>query len=243
MWWPLCSKVTPRMFPSLPQMWCTTLPFSTFLGSIHLYSFLAWFLQCLVLGWSSCWLDGFPTSCMYLYFPHNYAVWLPLVAGAALFALSPSSSISSTCVCSVPTSTHLVSSLIPLSQHFWGMSRGSHSFSSFCRLSPVRGLELFCLVTCRVLSYVFYDLLVQTAPPCKSGRVELISDIFFSKVILSEWIWSSHFSTAWAAARKAWTGIWALTSVMPVQCSPRWAIWWAIWPTGSRSLSGLIVSP
>ena len=46
-----------------------------------------------------------------------------------------------------------------------------------------------------------------------------------------EWIWSLHFSTAWASAKKAWTGIRTLTSPMLVQCSPSWAIR----PTGGRS--------
>ena len=215
----------------------------TFLGSIHLYSLLAWFLQDLVLRWSSCWLDGFRTSCMYSCFHlfHiccSFSCWCSFVCFIAIFYFL------FLCVCSVPTWTHLVSRLIPPFHHFWGMSRGCGSFASLCQLSPVWGLELFCLVTCRVLFFVFYDLFVQSAPPCKSGKVELSSDIFSRNVILNKWIWSLHFNAAWATARRAWkiqawTGIQALTSVMPVQCSTSWAIW----PTGSRSFMWVDYKP
>ena len=68
------------------------------------------------------------------------------------------------------------------------------------------------------------------------------SETFFLTFGGYEWIWSLHFSTAWAAGKKTWTGIRTLTSPMLVQCSPSWAIR----PTGGRScwlikLQGLLV--
>lgn len=199
---PCAAKLLPWLFDLSLKCDAPLFLSSTFLGSIHLYSLLAWFLQDLVLGWSSCWLDGFWTSCMYSCFHlfHiccSFSFWHSFVCSIAIFYFL------FLCVCSVPTSTHLVSRLIPPIHHFWGMSRGCRSFASLCQLSPVWGLELFCLVTCRVLFFVFYDLLVQSAPPCKSGTVELWSDIFSRKVILNKWIWSLHFNVAWAAARRA----------------------------------------
>jgi len=45
--------------------------------------------------------------CIHAFISSTYAVWLPLVAGAALFALLPSSSISSSCVCVLSPHQHI----------------------------------------------------------------------------------------------------------------------------------------
>ena len=82
-------------------------------------------------------------------------------------------------------------------------------------------------------------LLHEWVKPSLRGDVTSLNNSF-----QNECVWSSQcFSAAWAAAWKAWKiqawmGIWTLLFAMPMQCSTSWAIM----PTASRLLCGLIMS-
>ena len=108
--------------------------FSTSLGFFHPPQ-LARVLRCLVLGWSSCSLDGFVANCVCIRACtfSTHAVWFPSVTCAVCLLHLRLLWFPLPGVHSVPTSTHSGSRLVPLLCRFQGMSKGSCSSVSLCQ--------------------------------------------------------------------------------------------------------------
>ena len=126
---PCVAEILPWWFhPSLEGDTSLSHP-SPSLASFHLTR-LARFLQCPVLGQSSCWLDNFPTSCVCIRAStfSRHTVWLLSVA-CAVCLLRRRLLFPPPLLHSVPTSTHLGSTLITPLRHFRGISREGYSFA------------------------------------------------------------------------------------------------------------------
>ena len=142
MWWPLCSKVTPLMTPSLPWTWRIILPF------FHFASFFSSPTTSTISPMSGTgpvflltqWLSN--KLCMYLCFHLFHACCLASFSRLwSLLTLSLSSSVSSISCAFCLHISSFGSKLVPSLPHFRGMSKGGCSFASLCRLSPSQAVR------------------------------------------------------------------------------------------------------
>ena len=154
MWWPLCSKVTRLITPSLPRTCRITLPSFQFPRVFFHSPRLVRFYQRLVLGLPSYLLDGFPTNCVYIraFIFSTHAVWFPSVACEVCLLHLRLLRFPLPGGHSAPTLKHSGSRLVPLLCRFHSMSKGGCSSVSLCQWSPFRAvgsLGLFCLMSCK----------------------------------------------------------------------------------------------